>query len=363
MLILLSSGARRRYRDDIIRALAHPPGTEFRFRYGDEYVEASIVASVRSKTILSCPALICYLADQGEDMSACIIPCRFATVTRAQLVGTSIILTLSAGAYVQSLDNPKLRSLMTDDERALLPYQGSDAKTPPGKFVFPIAAPLTANAAPDAAGARAFEKTAEALRDAAFGANHPPMSFYAVRDLTEVGSKLGSSGPVISPKHGRYELRSGKRYALDVYSFSPDSDANPSDASTLIVQADDGELKFSSEIAAKLDSRYDLNRFRFTAEQRLLALPTGLRVALGGPTQVDGKTTIEQRCDITLDLRFAGSLWLAVGRTALITIGTAGPAITGAYAAQKGSIGLSAFMLLLALAAGVATVIPSLGKK
>lgn len=363
MLILLSSGARRRYRDDIIRALAHPPGTELRFRYGHEYVEASVLASVRSKTIPSGPALICYLADQEDDRPARIIPCRFATVTRAQLVGTSVILTLSAVAYVQSLDDPHLRSLMTEDERALLPNQGSNAKMPPGKFAFPIAAPLTANAAPDAAGARAFEKTAEALRDATFGADDPPMSFYAVRDLSEVKGKLGDPDPVISPKHGLYKLKSGKRYALDVYSFSPDSDANPSDASTLIVEADDGELKFSSETAAKLDSRYDLNRFRFTTEQRLLALPTGVRLALGVPTQVDGKTVIEERCDITLELRFAGSLWLAAGRIALIAIGTAGPAITGAYAAQKGSIGLSAFMLLLALATGVATVIPGLGKK
>ena len=39
MLTLLSSGATRRYRDDIIRALALPVGAELQFRYDRRFIE------------------------------------------------------------------------------------------------------------------------------------------------------------------------------------------------------------------------------------------------------------------------------------------------------------------------------------
>lgn len=354
MLILLSSGARRRYRDDIVRALAHPAGTHLRFRYGKSYVADALLAAP-DKTLIGREALICHLADQNDGKPALVLPCRFVSVERAELVGSSLILTLSAGAYAQNLDDAALRALMTPAEVALLPNQGSDAKSPPGLFAFSIAAPLTNKYAPDAAGAAAFEATAEALRDAGFGAADTPMAFYMVRGLAK---ESGKTEMPVAAKDGRYGLVAGVRYALDVYSYAPDADITPADASTLTVAADDSDVKFSSEMAAKLDSRYDLNRFLFSTEQRLLSLPTGMRITLGVPTLVDGKTTIEQRCDITLDLRFAGSKWLTVGQIALIAIGTATPAVIGAYAAQKGSPGLAAIMFVTALATGIGTVFP-----
>lgn len=355
MLILLSSGARRRYRDDIIRALAHPVGTQLRFRYGKSYVADELLALQRAKALVGHDALICHLADQKDGKPALLVPCRFVSVDLAELVGSSLILTLRAGAYAQQLDDTGLRALMTPTELELLPTQGQDAKAPQGLFAFPIAAPLTSKYAPDAAGAAAFEASAEALRAAGFGAADTPMAFYMVRALAKDSGKTETP---VAATNGRYELAAGDRYALDVYSYAPDGDITPADASTLTLAADDSEVKFSSETAAKLDSRYDLNRFRFSIDQRLLSLPTGLRIALGVPTLIDGKTVIEQRCDITLELRFAGSKWLTAARIGLIATGTATPAVIGAYAAQKGSPGLAAIMFIAALAAGIGTVFP-----
>lgn len=360
MLILLSSSARRRYRDDIVRVLAHPAGTELRFRYGTEYVEPPVLARVRSKTLINEPVLICHLADQPGNKPALLVPCRFATIARAQLVGTSVILTLATGDYVQQLDNGALRKLMTAEELTLLPSLGSDADAPPGKFAFLIQARLIANAAPAAAGATAFETTTKALRDAGFGANDTPTAFFSVRDLIAIGSKIGTPDTSVTIKEGRYRLNSGKRYAIDVYSYAPESEVKLSDASTLMIEAEDSEVKFSSETSAKLDSRYDLNRFRFSTEERLLALPTGLRIALGVPVGAD--SNVEQRCDITLELDIAGSRWLAFTRILLIAIGTATPAVIGAYAAQNGSLGLAAVMFATAIAAGIGTVLPAYKK-
>ena len=357
MLILLSSGARRRYRDDIIRTLAHPAGTELRFRYGTDHVEASVLADLRTGNLTGQDVLICHLADRKDGKPAALIPCRFATISRAKLVGTSIVLTLATGAYAQQLDDAGLRALMTPEELAQLPNQGSDAKEPPGKFALPIAAPLTSKAAPEAAGPAAFEMTAAALHAAEFGSGDPPTSFYAVRDLIDLDGDGAIERPVVVT-NGHYALRSGKRYAIEVYSFAPDSDVTSAAASTLTADANDIDVKFGSEKEAKLDSRYDLNRFCFSTDQRLLELPAGLRLALGVPTLVDGKTVIEQRCDITLELRFSGSKLMIGSRIFLIAIGTAIPAILGAYAAQKASFCLSAAMFAAALVTGIGTVFP-----
>jgi len=356
LLILLSSGARRRYRDDIVRALAHPKGTELRFRYGKAYVADAVLADRQQGGLAGQEALICHLADQPEGKPALLVPCRFVAVSRTELVGSSLILTLSAGDYVQQLDDASLRALMTDDERALLPNQSSDAAAPPGEFAFPVAAPLTAKHAPDAASGSAFEATAKALRAAGFGADDA-MAFYMVRRLVEAGGKPTAAEVAVTTNGGRYALSSGTRYALDVYSYAPEGDIKPSDASTLTIESADSDVKFSSETAAKLDSRYDMNRFRFSTEHRLLALPTGLRLALGVPKTIDGKSVVEERCDITLEVRFAGAKWLTAVRISLIAAGTAGPAIIGAYAAQKGSLGLAVIMITVALATGIGTVL------
>lgn len=360
MLILLSSGARRRYRDDIVRALAHPSDTHLQFRYGVQYVDPFVLTEARKQALNGRAALICHLADQPDEKPALLVPCRFAKIVRTQLVGSSLVISLAVSDYVQRLDDAGLRQAMTDEEKALLPNQGSDATAPAGRFLFNIAAPLTAKAAPKGAEMAGFEATTEALRDAGFGSTDAPMAFYAIRDLTEIGS--GGPEPVIVPKNGVYSLQSGTRYALTIYSFSPEGDNNPSDASTLLIEADEGEVKFSSETAVKLDSRYDLNRFRFSIEPRTSSLPTGLRVSLGVPTPVDGKTVQEERCDVTLEARFLSSNWLTAGRVLVIAIGTTGPAVVAAMVRPEWSWELAPVMLIPALFAAWGTVFPNFKK-
>ena len=76
MLILISSGAQPRYADDIVRALAHPAGTTFQFRYGTKYVEDRL----GQRDLANEPALVCYLMVDASAKTVRLIPCRFATV-------------------------------------------------------------------------------------------------------------------------------------------------------------------------------------------------------------------------------------------------------------------------------------------
>jgi hypothetical protein len=47
MLVLLSSGATRRYRDDNIRTLALPRGGELQFRYDRRYIDPAVLGKNR----------------------------------------------------------------------------------------------------------------------------------------------------------------------------------------------------------------------------------------------------------------------------------------------------------------------------
>jgi len=90
-------------------------------------------------------------------------------------------------------------------------------------------------------------------------------------------------------------------------------------------------------------------------------LPTTLRFSLHSEGD-RGEAKLEERCDITLELLFTGSLTLAIARVALIAIGTGSPAVVGAYVAGKGSLGVAVIMFAFALFTGIGTVFPALRK-
>jgi hypothetical protein len=358
MLLLLSSSARPRYHDDIVRVLAHPEGTDFHFRYGFPYVADDVINDAKVGQLSGEKALVCYLADRYGSVAA-LVPCRFVTVIKAQVIGTSIVITLRADGFVTHLDDNSLRKLMKPDEVVLLPNQGSDAERPPGKFAFRIETLLQGISASVGDAMSAFEATTKALRQAGFGGRRPT-PFYSVRDIEEVVD-TGNRAKSISAAKGRFQLRSGQRYLVEVYSYAPESDEKLSDSDSLQVRSEAPEIRFSSDWKAKLDSRYDLNRFVFSTEHKLFALPATLRFSLHSEGVVgDAKT--EERCDITLELLFKGSLNLAIARVALIAIGTASPAIVGAYVAGKGSLGVAVIMFAFAFFTGVGTIFPALRK-
>lgn len=86
-MVLLSPTARCRYGDDIVRALVHPAGTEFCFRYGEKYLEPNLVARYEHTRAVNLAGLICHLATPDSAKSL-LVPCGFVTVIRVQKIGT-----------------------------------------------------------------------------------------------------------------------------------------------------------------------------------------------------------------------------------------------------------------------------------
>lgn len=178
MLILISSGAQPRYADDIVRALAHPAGTSFQFRYGSKYVEDRL----EQRDLANEPVLICYLMADASAKTVRLIPCRFATVANAQIVGSSWIFTLNAGSFVAKLDDAAIRAALSDEERYLIPAFDAQGNGPSGKFAFSVGKALHGDDiyAPGPKAMTAFEETASALSNDPRFAPSNGLSFFTV---------------------------------------------------------------------------------------------------------------------------------------------------------------------------------------
>jgi hypothetical protein len=98
-------------------------------------------------------------------------------------------------------------------------------------------------------------------------------------------------------------------------------------------------------------------------QARLTAIADAVFAAVGEAIEQEQETATgsyeisgeETTFELPMDRGFL--TWVA-----MIAIGTATPAVIGAYAAGKGSVGLAGVMFITSLFAGVATVFPALKK-
>lgn len=98
-LLLLSSDIRRRYAEDILTALALPPGATIQFRYGAEYVVSALQRSVANGSIVSAQAILAFVGD-AESEQPFVLPVRFATVMQAVCLADIFTFKLRIGSYV-----------------------------------------------------------------------------------------------------------------------------------------------------------------------------------------------------------------------------------------------------------------------
>jgi hypothetical protein len=350
MLVLLSSGATRRYRDDIMRVLALPPGAELQFRYDRRYIDTALLARMDARTLRNEPGIVLYLWSDKEKLHTECVPCRLVTVVKAEFTGSSGIVRLRTGAFVKNLDDAKLRSVLNPSEKELLPKWEAKSGTAPalkGRFFFPIQASLSEFASSNVSD---FEATAAALvRFKDFGDANSTV-FYTVLRLADVDRESSA----IRPASGSYVISSGKRYEAEVYSYVPPGAESKS--AKLHVESDVELVEFPLGKSRDIDSRYDLKQFPLRLPKQTGQLSAGLRIYL---TDADSD---QPHSDILIPVLFRGSLFLAMTRVAFIGIGTSGPGIVAASSAGKLNFGIAVLMLFLGFLAGAGSVFTSLKK-
>ena len=364
MILLISSDAARRYSDDIIRALAQPPGTDLQFRYDLNHFDPALRVRATTGRLTSTVAMIAYMAANKAAGTVTLASVRMAVIKHCKMVGSSCILTLGVGNYLVPLDDAAIRARLSPHEARLLPsWQGG--QHPHGHFAIEVAGTLEAgHVAAAGKEMEAFEKTAAALGQFAPFNSATGIAFFAVSSIVDEapGAKRWWRRPVPNPRleHDRFQLKSGSRYNVDVYTYRPAGSMLTGPATKLTIDSDEKAVRFTSSKEMVLDSRYDLNRFSFTTDQLLNAVPAGLRIALAITSGTP--PAAEQRCDIILRTRFGGWERKAILRAGLLAAGTAWPAIIGVAYKDQFSLWVALAMCIGPLVAGYAGTFPLLRK-
>lgn len=360
MIILISSSAQQRYADDIVRALAHPAGTSFQFRYDKKYVHGLL----GRRGLVGEPVLVCYLAVDTTAKTARLIPCRFATVAKVEIVGSSWIFILKGGSFVADLDDTAIRAALQQGERDLLPAFDVEGDSPNGKFALSVGADFHRNSqyAPGPKAMAAFEQTATALSADPRFAPGNGLSFFTLFALKTTDRWWWSrrKGEVeVHPVDGRYPLWLGWRYWLELYSYSPAGGAPLAFPTKLSCESSDPAVRFTASASHTLDSRYDLNRSHFTSTPAQMSVPAGLRISLKIPDRAKPSDSID-RCDITLEARFRGALGWTIARVGFIAVGAAAPAAIAALKANQFTWQLFALMVISGAIGAIGALFPTL---
>lgn len=355
MLVLLSSGATPRYRDDIIRILALPAGADLQFRYDRRYIDPALLQKIEAGEVHDEKAIVLYLWSDRDKLHTEIVPCRFVNVVGIDFAGSSCIIRLRAENFATGLDDATFKATLTEGERSLLPRWEPKPEVGAsliGKFFFSIDDAKLSNYATN--NLSAFEETAIALVRYKDFVEAPATIFFTVRRVIKIGKRgerlSGTLGP--QPLGGSYQLLSGQPYQIEVYTFVPPKVELKT--SKLHIDSSVSAVEFPLGHQVENDSRYDLKNFPFQVQEQIKDISTGLRIYVTGPDNQDA------RSDVLVPILFKGSLPFAIVRTAFIGIGTAGTGMVAANAAGKLDTHTGILICIFGLIAAVGTVFNSL---
>jgi hypothetical protein len=360
VIVFISSSARPRYADDIIRMLALPKGGQMQFRYSANWLADEVRSRVPGGQLADEYGLVCFVASDKAAAPYELIPVRFVRIIRVEPVGTSYIVTLAADAYASGVTDAALRNAMPEGNRRRLPSAAKAADE-----LYCLEAGF--NARPHKHfGYQAFEATAEQLsKQPTF--NTEETAFFAVRQISKVDgwSWFGTFASPSLIDRGAFKLRTGNRYECQVYClrlFIPPKGADgvqplPNELA-LVAEGNDDSVQFASAKRSVIDSRYDLKRYVFAVELEATRRVSGIRLFL--LAKDDGEAVARQ--DVSLQMVFGGSFSIAFLKMLFIGVATAGPGMTAAGLAGKLTAGVAIAMIAIGMLAGVAAVFPAFRK-
>ena len=311
MFICLSSGARPRYREDVLRALAMPEGSSVQFRYDLKWVAPVIRDRLSGKDGKGTSCLIAYIDQSDPNKAPDLIPCRFATLLDAAVYGStvSLVLTLHELAYAEDLVafNNEMRSASA----AVLPAWQPDKKLK-GSYWFDTGQELQTLVKSQALAE--WEKIVTQI--AGRSDFQAESTFYTVEGIHRVAPSA-----VVSVRNGAYPLAPGQEYELRFYHFHPTKEPV---GSGLRVETGSQSLKFTTSQDLVLDSRYDLKRVRIRTSSPPLRQTAVLTILRKDSRQVDPNLDFDLRVEIK------GAFWKTLGYGTVLGLLLATPQVASA---------------------------------
>jgi hypothetical protein len=356
MLVLLSSGARSRYREDIIRCLALPKGLESQFRYELSLAENDIISAVNNGTIVNRDAIICYVHTSVKGAPVRFVACRMVKITKAVIVGTSLIINFYALEYpdissIEYFEN-ELHSAVGKRLPAWISKDNDFKLT--GFFVLDAGQNLTFKKSIEIA---CFEKIVKQLCLFHDFSRENGRIFYNIIGINEIsvdswGNQIVEKDIVLD--RGVYIFKSGNHYDMSVYVFLPDDGVDVLGAPSygyIGITSDNKSINFTYGSLEEIDSEYDMKHFRFYVEPQTFRSVAALRIFISS-----ARTDENLNSDILIPAVFEGRPRESAYKAVLLGIASSGPAIISAYAADKLSLGNGLLMMTVAFAATLGSV-------
>ena len=318
MFICLSSGARPRYRQDIIRSIAMPRGSRLQFRYRLDLVAERVKQRIKDGTYKNIRVLIAYLDQQDRTKVPELVPCRFARVVHAQIHGstTSLVFVLGEFAYAENVEAFNNQARLASGDTLPLRKRPED-KFAEGAFWLEVGDEALSNVI-STRDLGDWEKiVCQLLHHEDFKTEN---CFYMVEGLYEAEEEKK-----INMKFGSYHLKPSQEYEVRIYHFLPK--IAPKTVS-LRLSVSRPSITFTTNCVQTIDSEYDMKRIRFKTGRPVLSEKSVLSVFR---TNGDVSNEIETM-DFDIQLQTSGTWVLKLILGIVIGILLAAPHITAALA-------------------------------
>jgi hypothetical protein len=311
MLLCLSSGSSRRYREDILRAAGLPFGSLLRFRYDQKYLGQNLISDIATSKLIGSRALVVYSDQAAKDKQPTFLPCRYAKVQAAEQVGTTISIDLKLEDFAFAKDVDSFKNEIDGLSASQTPKRKLDGSIEGLYCVALNAEPKAVTESSDEEKWEFFISQIAARSD--FAGND---AFVLIRGIYSV------DGSLVKPDNsGEYRLRGSSMYTLRFYQYHP---SRTPAGDHIKVTASSERIAFISNPVLTLDSRYDHKDLRFEISPGLDRSHSFIQVALEKKNDPDAEIVF----DLTYDVPFP--FWRTLGMIALTASLLAAPTLAAA---------------------------------
>jgi len=297
MLLCLSSAAKPRYRQDILRALSMPPGARLQFRYALKWVAHGLRDRARANELKGTEVCIAYLDIATTTEPLTILPVRSAKLFFTEVQGDFCVLEfeLQGFAFAQDVDafNRQLRT-----QSGNLPAWKDGA--PLGNYCEEITAkglPLKFDA-----DVGEWQQICKAI--SSFSAYRQEQVFYRLEGVYRTDNSASALC-----KDAVFELCSGNLYDLRLLHYSPGAlttGEENKDLNWLVVEGDDKATTFVRTKMLAVDSNYDVKTIRVRAATTTLPMDGRLSCSRRKPGAVKPEESI---WDFDMQVRIQPRWW------------------------------------------------------
>lgn len=321
MYVCLSSASRVRYLEDVARSVSMPPGAIIRFRYATKIVDPKVLAAASTGKLHGQRTLICFLDASKMELFPSIVPTRFASIEKVEVVGGFMTLDLELSAFPDIDENVDVQDRFGGLDREIpVPSGQSASKWERVRYFFgEIDDPKFQSSNSDHAWQRIVTKLAssDGFKDAKYG------RFFRVYGLSQ-----DATG------HQDYRtampLSAGVPYYIQVSYFSPAAVEN---SDVLSISASSDVIKIISQNTMTLDSDYDKQTLIVQGTGPDVQTPSFLSFAHEPSPGIDDKRKWKLRFE--LPITSEADRRNRIIQAALVAAPPAGAALLGIYAAGK----------------------------